>query len=732
MIAKLAGRRRDGAGWRTAGRTAAGAIAAVAVWALLAAVLPHGAPAGIMLVGAIYGGINALIAVSIVLVYRANRVINFAAAEFGSVAAVVAIELHIEEHLNYFLSILGGLVLAAVLGALTEVLILRRFANAPRLIVAVVTIGLAQVLNGLSVIIPVEWSSGGNSGTFTTPFAAQFRVYPVLFNGNYVLAIIVIPVVLAALAWFLRATSYGVAIRAAADNGDRARLMGVPVARLSTIVWSITGVLSALAVLLRVPIDGFESFASVSSGGTDLLLQTLTAAVIAGMTNIPVGLVAAVGIGIVEQLVAWTFQNSVYEDPILLGVILLALLVRREKLTRAMESGIATWQAVRPVRAVPAELAHLREVRTGRAAIRCALLAFALLLPFWIPAARTQLASYVLVYAIVAVSLVVLTGWAGHISLGQVALMGFGGAVTANLFSLHGWDLFFALAAGCAVSGFIAVLIGIPALRTSGPFLPVGTFGLAAAAYSYFLDPRYFSWLDPSNSFSRPVLFGRIATGSDRQMYYFCLVALVLALVATRTLRSSHAGRAIIAAKENRLATESVGLSSVRLSLVAFAISGMLAGLAGGMFVILQEGFNFSAFDPESGLLFFTMVVVGGLGSLPGAVLGAIYVYGCQYLLDPGFQVLATGAGLVVLLMFVPGGLGEIVYRARDWLLRQVAHRRNLLVPSLVADRRAEPATGSDDVTALIGSGLRAPSANGSAPPTAAVDPAVETEVAPV
>jgi branched-chain amino acid transport system permease protein len=697
-----------------AARPLGAAAVALVIWAVLARVLPHGAPPGIILAGAVFGGINSLVAISIVLVYKANRVINFAAAEFGAVAAVIAIELHIRVHLNYFVSVAAGLALSAVLGAVTEVAILRRFTKAPRLIVAVATIGLAQLLNGVSVIIPTEWSHYGNSGTFTTPFNVHFFLRPVLFNGNYVAAIVVVPVVLAALAWFLRGTSYGTAIRAAADNSDRARLMGVPVARLSTIVWTITGILSALAVLLRVPILGFESFNSVSGGGTDLLLQTLTAAVIASMTSIPVALVAAVGLGVAEQLGAWTFQNSTYVDALLLGVILVTLLVRRDRLTRASDTGIGNWQAIRPVRPIPAELANLWQVRVGRSGIRLALLAFGLSLPFMISPARSQLASLVVIYAIVAVSLVILTGWAGHISLGQVALMGFGGAVTANLFANHGWDLFFALAAACAVSGCLALLIGIPALRISGPYLAVVTLAFAVTSSNYFLVPRYFHWLDPTSPVQRAPLFGRIAIGSDRQMYYVCFISLVLVLVAARTLRASHAGRAIIAGKENRAATQSIGLSTTRLNLVAFALSGMIAGLAGGLFVVQQEAFNFSAFDAYSGLLFFTMVVIGGLGSIPGAVLGAIYVYGSIYLLKPGFQFLATGAGLLILLMFLPGGLGELVFRTRDRLLRLVADRRRILVPSLVADRRDLDADLPDehlpdeqqDMTALISAGL--------------------------
>ncbi|HET6794682.1 MAG TPA: ABC transporter permease, partial [Acidimicrobiales bacterium] len=607
-----------------------------------------------------------------------------------------------------FASIAAGLVISAVLGAALEVGILRRFGNAPRLIVAVATIGLAQVLNGVSVIIPSEWNKFGNSGTFTTPFNTHFTIYPVVFNGNYVLAIMVVPAVMLALVWFLRFTNYGVAIRAAADNGDRAKLLGVPVARLSTIIWAITGVLSALAVLLRVPILGFESFGSVSSGGLDLLLQTLTAAVIGGMASLPVTVTAAVGLGIAEQLGAWTFQNSLFIDAMLFGVILVVLLAKRDKLSRAVDTGIGTWQVIKQVRDIPPELSHLWQVRIGRRAVRLGLLALALVLPFVLSPARTQLTSLILIYSMVAASLVVLTGWAGHISLGQVAFMGFGGATTGILITNHGWDMFAALAVGGVVAGAIALLIGIPALRISGPWLAVVTLAFAVTSATWFLVPRYFSWFAPTQSIPRLSLFGRIDISSDRQMYFVCLFGLAIVLAAVSTMRRAHAGRATIASKENRLAAQSFAINTTRVNLVAFALSGAIAGLAGGLFVVQQQAYNYSAFNAEAGLTFFTMVVIGGLGSIPGAVLGAIYVYGAQYLLPPGWQIIATGAGILVLLMFLPGGIGELVFRGRDFLLRKLADREELVVPSLVADLRVAVSAAADDAEAARASHERA------------------------
>jgi branched-chain amino acid transport system permease protein len=677
---------------RPGGRAVLWILGALAAWAVLAAVLPHGAPAGIMVQGLVLGAIDGLVALAVVMVWRANRVLNFAAADMGAVAGVLAIELHIKLGLNYFVCVATGLVSAALIGAVVEVFILRRFARAPRLIMAVATIGVAQLLYGLSILIPVEWSSGNNAGHFTTPFTVHFTVWPVLFSGNYVVAMVAIPVVLVALTWFFRYTSYGVAIRAAADNGDRAQLLGIPVRRLSTIVWTITGLLSALAIVLRVPIEGFSSFQSVSDSGPRLLLFTFAAAVMAGMTSLPVAVVASLGLGILEALGGWTFQNANLVDALLLVVILIALGVRRSALSRAAETGISTWQTIKQVRPVPPELARFRQVRLAGTGVRMVILALALTLPLWMTPAHTMLSSLILLYAIVAASLVILTGWYGFISLGHIAFMGLGAATVTSLISNAGWSFFPALAAGAAVAAVIAFILGIPSLRIGGQqYLAVVTLALATTGADYFFVPKYFPWFATTNQINRAPILGKLSITTDAQFYFLCLITLAIVLAAVRGMRNSHAGRAGLASSDNRQATQAFGINTTRLNLFAFAASGALAGMAGGLFAVLEQGFSAGSFDAQSGLNFFLMVVIGGLGSLPGAVLGAVYVYGAAYLMPSGgWQFLATGAGVLVVLMFFPGGIGELVFRARDWMLRRFAERHGVVVPSLVADVRTE------------------------------------------
>jgi branched-chain amino acid transport system permease protein len=149
-------------------------------------------------------------------------------------------------------------------------------------------------------------------------------------------------------------------------------------------------------------------------------------------------------------------------------------------------------------------------------------------------------------------------------------------------------------------------------------------------------------------------------------------------------------GRAIIAVRDNEANAEAAGINSTRVKLAAFAISGGLAGFAGGLYVINQQGLFSDAFGADVSLRLFSMVVIGGLGSLPGAVLGAVYVRGAEFFLPPQYELLASGFGILLLLMFLPEGLGGLMYRGRDAYLRMVARRRGLIVPSLLADQRVE------------------------------------------
>jgi branched-chain amino acid transport system permease protein len=687
------------AGWERYVRIIGGAIACVVGWFVLDKVLPHGFALGLVVRGLVSGSLYALIAVGLVLVYRANRVVNFAQAELGSVASVVAVILVLQHHLNFFLALGAGLVAAVITGTLVDVIIIRAFRNAPRLILAVATIGIAQLLAGLSFQIPQWWAPNvaDLENSFRTPFDFSFTIDPVRFTGNHVLAMVMVPLIVGALVVFLRYTDYGVAIRAAAENGDRAQLLGMPVPRLSTIVWAIAALLSATAVILRTSLIGFTGFVTLTGGGPSLLLRTFAAAVIGRMENMAVAFVAALGIGLFEQAAITTFQSGAYADALLVLVILVALIIQRGHFRRFAETGISTWKALREVRPIPTELKRLPEVRYGLLGLGGLLAAFVMTLPLWAAPDKELLASLIFVYAIVAVSLVVLTGWVGQISLGQWAIAGFGGAATSVLVGRHGVDLFVSLLAGMVVAALVSLVIGIPALRISGPFLAVTTLAFAVTARFFLLEDRYLPWFIQERV-QRPVLFGRLPIENEWQFYYFALAALVFAIVVARNLRNSRTGRAMIAVRDNEPAALSTSVNVPLVKLTAFAISGAIAGLAGGMYVLASNGLSTDSFGPEVSLRLFTMVVIGGLGSLPGAILGAVYVRSLEYFVGGGWALLASGGGILLILLILPGGLGAGMYRLRDEALRWVARRRGIVVPSLLADLRQDEVVEEETV----------------------------------
>jgi len=295
----------------------------------------------------------------------------------------------------------------------------------------------------------------------------------------------------------------------------------------------------------------------------------------------------------------------------------------------------------------------------------------------------------VVITAIVGVSLVVLTGWAGQISLGQFGFAGLG-AMTAAGMGVRHWDFFVCLIVAGLVGALAAVLIGLPALRIQGPFLAVTTLSFAFTVQYFFLNPSYFgSWLPKSGQFnSRPKLYGFFSTQSDIRFYFVCLTILGLMLLLARSMRRNRIGRILIGVRDNPKLVQAYGVNLARTKLAAFAISGFIAAVAGGLFSFFLQSVDSNTYTATASVNVFTVAVIGGLTSLPGAIIGAVWVEGIPFLFngDAIIRLLTSSVGLLALLLFIPGGLSELFYKNRDSFLRWVAKRNDLHVPSLVAD----------------------------------------------
>ncbi|MEY2418761.1 MAG: hypothetical protein QOG90_1441 [Actinomycetota bacterium] len=651
-------------------------------------------PVAILAVGVVVGSLSAMVAMGLVLIYRANRIINFAQAQVGGVAAAMTASLIVGPKWAFLPAAAVGLVTAIVLGAITEFVFIRRFAKAPRLLLTVATIGIMQLFAFFQLGLPRLFHFD-TAPQPPQPFNFHINWHPVVFRGGHVLVVLVVPLVAVGLGLFFRATRVGIAVRASAESADRAALLGIPVKRLGTLVWTMSAALSGLGVLLRLPIQG------VNVGGiegTALLMRALAAAVIARMESLPKAFAAALGLGMFEQAVLYHTGRTVLVDGFLFFIVIAGLLFqRRGGQSRADDLGASSWAATREVRPIPRELSFLPEVRASQVVLGIVMFLGLVVVPLHLSPGRVNLMGVGLMFAMVTLSLVILTGWAGQISLGQVAFMAFGSAVGGSL-ALANWNFFLCLMGAGLVGALIAVLVGLPALRIKGLFLAVSTLAFALATGTYFLNNEFFTWLvpDPNKRVVRPVIFDKFDLEKEHTFYFVILIFFLFTLASVRSLRRSRTGRILVATRDNQRAAQSYAINPIRAKLSAFALSGFFAALAGGLYVFHQHGISSTVLDPDSSVRVFSMAVVGGLGSIPGALLGAVYMTVVDYssfTREPLSRFLASGVGVLIILMFMPAGLGSLIYSVRDNVLRFIARRRDIVVPSLLADVRVEEET---------------------------------------
>jgi ABC-type branched-subunit amino acid transport system ATPase component/ABC-type branched-subunit amino acid transport system permease subunit len=653
-------------------------------------------PFGIVVWGLVISSLTALLAFGLVLIYRSHRVINFAQADLGAVPAALCVSLVVLEGWSYWVAVPFALVVAVALGSAVEFVVIRRFAHAPRLILMVATIGLAQLLAGLGTAVPSFFGAALPPQSLPAPFDFRFEIRPFIFHAPELIAVVATLTVTVLLFAFLRYTNVGIALRASASSADRAALLGVNVGRVHNLAWALASLVAGIGMILRAGVLGLPLGTAF---GPQVLLRALAAAVIGRMENLAVIFAASCAIGMVEVAVLWNEGSATLIDPALFVLVLVALLLqRRNRESPADDENISTWSQAASVRPVPRELAQLPEVRWVFRGLKVLLVVALFILPAMLDERYTNLAAAVLIYAIIAVSLVLLTGWAGEISLGQVAFVAIGSAA-AGAANVH-WHLgtipsfIFAGLVGAAAS----VVIGLPALRIRGLFLSVTTLAFAVATSSYLLNHDYFHFL-PDSIADRVVRraiwtpFGSVSIASERRYYYVTAVGLILVLLAVRGLQRSRNARDIVATRDNERTAQTFRLSPARTKLLAFALSGFFASFAGGLLVLHQQALGQQIFAPVESLRALTMVVVGGLGSVAGAIVGAVFVKSTEWFnwLAPGrfrrlFTFSGSGIGLLLVLWLLPGGFGSVLYGARDAWLRFVARRRGIVAPALVTD----------------------------------------------
>ncbi len=629
------------------------------------------APDFVLVQGLFYGLGYGLLALGLVLVYRTNRVLNFAQGQIGVIAAVFLVKLTADFGFNYWFALVLSIGLAAFTGALSE-LVLRRLFNRPRVLVMVATIGLSYVLLALTALPFIRPSNLYKP--VPVPFDLSFSLGPFIITPTEVLTLIVAPIVTVALVLAVRFTSWGLSMRAMSENADSARLSGVWIRRTSTLTWTVAGALSAFTAILNAP---NQTSALTQALSPDLLLYALTAALIGAMINLTVAFIAGVGMGVFLELLEWNVASPAKQQLVIFIVVMLVLLVRVGALRKGARTGDRSTWGHGAVTTMRAGADRLRR-RVSASGIWITVVVAALL-PLVLSVGNNVLFSQICIYAVVALSLTMLTGWAGQVSLGQFGLVAVGALVAVHLGT--SMPLLLVMLYGGAVTALVAIIVGLPALRMPGLFLAVTTLAFAifmqnaVLATPCFTVPGINKTLctglpNPAYTFvGRPNLFG-ISLASQRSFAWFSLGVLLLSIYMVRTWRDRGVARRLVAVRDNELGAAAMGIPILRTKLLAFGLSGFMAGYAGVCFAFATQQLNNTdiTFDPTTSFVIISMVVIGGLGSIPGAILGALYLEGLPAIFGSNqtIQFITSGLGLVAFILYLPGGLAEVLHRFGD------------------------------------------------------------------
>jgi ABC-type branched-subunit amino acid transport system ATPase component/ABC-type branched-subunit amino acid transport system permease subunit len=627
-----------------------------------------------LLLGVIAGIPYGLLAVGLVLIYKVSRFVNFAQGALGAFGAAVVASLVVEYGVPYWAAFVIGIVVAAGVAAATEASIVRRLEGQPRMMGVVVTLLLSQFLLGLSSTINVDAQF---ESTFPKPTGfPTFTLDSLVVVQSYTAILILSPFVILALILLLRKTRFGLAIRATAANPDAAWTLGVSPTKVAGRTWAIAGAIAAFSAILLGP-------TSLGILGPSLLLRGLVAAAIARFENIGLAFGAGIGIGVLDVAVRSQDATSGLADVILAVVALVVLLARPPKTTRESADD-GNWSKLALPR-ISAEYRTLWPARNfGLVAAAVALVMALYVIPLFTTNETAFIASTTIAVGIVCLSVLVLTGRAGQLSLGQFAIAGIASVASVKVVDETGVFLLGVLAA--AIVGAVTTLVlGVPALRTRGLVFAITTLAFALATRSWILPQ---DWMMGEGIVPASPVIGGATLDDPREYYYYAVAMITVAAGLTAWALRNRAGRDLVALRDNENAARALGVPVVRRKVQAFLLAGALAGIGGSVFAHGRDLITPMDFGANASIDVVVYAVIGGLGVIGGPILGAVLGNGVPLLAGLSIELITIlNLAFLVLILFRPGGVISTLVPIRDWAIEEYARLRGIDPRTVSVDR---------------------------------------------
>lgn len=580
------------------------------------------------------GTVYALIALGFVLTYKTSGVFNLA---FGAQAYISA-AMYYKAHTEWKWPILPALllsvfVLAPAIGLTVERLVFRYLRTASSVAKIVVTLGLSIALPSIFELAVHFQGVAGKTPEGIVPNGAgvyydPFGVYP--FSRNELMTMAVAVTVMLGLAALFKFSSLGLQMRAVVESPRMTELNGIRADRVSALSWALSSAFAGMAGVLIAP--RFNTLAAPDF--FNLVVVAIAAAVLGKLVSLPRALLGGIGLGWTIALLGtflprWSrthtwlrpFQESL--TPSVPFVVLFAVLVfwpaiRREREVSDPLSGVDPPPTSLAALTTSASIRAVTRVIGFVAIIGVGVLVFTRADSSWI-----FLITQAVVMSIIYLSITVITGLAGQISLCQGTFAAIGGFTVFQLADRHGMSVLVAAVIGASIAAVVGAVLSLPVLRLGGIWTAVATL-----AFAYLFDSVLvkISWIGGGGTsllqgtrVPRPVI-GPWNFADDRSFLVLTLIVFIVVAFAVTQIRTGTVGRTLSAIRGSEVAAEAIGISPARARVTAFAVSAFIAGLGGALLSIHQRNVNYgSNFSPFAALFWLVLVVSLGARSVEGA-----------------------------------------------------------------------------------------------------------------
>lgn len=642
-----------------------------------------------VLLGMAVGAVYALTAQGLVLIYRASGVVNFAQGAYGMVGAFLFYKLQSDLDVSQPVAWLVAIGVPVLLGMATHAFVMANLSRASSLMRLAATLGVMFLL-----IAAAHGFWGRGSEPVLSPLPQTLR-RP--FGGDSAITedrlwIIGIAVaVTAVLSALFRWTAFGRATEAVAENPSAASALGISPHRIALVNWGLGAGLAGVAAVLVAPVLQLHVEALAF-----IVLRSLAAALVGRFRSFWRTLIGALAIGVVESLLsryirdAGLLESVVSSDGLLFGVFSAQATSRSAAFLIIVVVLVVAGRGL-PIRGELAD--RLPLLGTGRISLPWLAVGAVLVGLFlvvgeanWVTGLTVSAA-----YAIICLSVIVVSGFTGQLSLAQMALAGFGAWVAGRLVQL--WSLPFlpALLIGVLVTIPLGVIMALPALRTRGANLALLTFGLAVVIAELVLQNAALTGGLEGTIIGRLDVLGWSVDAFDHPERYavIVLLALLLAGLAVANLRRGGTGLRLIAVRSNERAAASLGVSVYEVKLYAFGVAAALAALGGILLAFRERTIIYENFSAFASIEIVVYAVIGGIGFTTGSLYAGIFAsggLGAEVFELFGFDVstldLVSGIVLLATILANPSGLAHGNAVIAEHLLGRGRAQRDPDVPS--------------------------------------------------